>query len=162
MAMQKGTYIYMLKEREHIRCKDEVYKVGYTTDFKGRMRSYPNDNLVMFVIRRDCPALWCTPGWHTVVSCMQPARASHTDGTDAADVTSPDLPNRLTIQGSMGMYMGVFYMGLQSSRVAVVEYLQVSGLDSEHEGVGSGHGVAGDRDKCVVKGGHPASLAGRG
>jgi hypothetical protein len=46
-----GTYLYLLKEREHIRCNDTVYKVGFTTDFGSRMRAYPNGSAVIISLR---------------------------------------------------------------------------------------------------------------
>jgi hypothetical protein len=50
-----GTYLYLLKEREHIRCGDDVCKAGFTTDFACRMRAYPNGSAVVLSmrIRRD-------------------------------------------------------------------------------------------------------------
>jgi hypothetical protein len=46
-----GTYLYLLKEREHIRCNDTVCKVGFTTNFGSRMRAYPNGSSVIVSLR---------------------------------------------------------------------------------------------------------------
>jgi hypothetical protein len=51
MAAHHGTFLYLIKEREHVRCGDSVYKVGMTTDFKSRARAYPNNSIVLLSLR---------------------------------------------------------------------------------------------------------------
>ena len=48
-----GTYLYLLKEREHVRCGDDgavVCKVGFTTDFVTRMRAYPDSSTIILTV----------------------------------------------------------------------------------------------------------------
>lgn len=46
-----GEYVYVIKERENIRVGEEVYKVGFSTDFSSRSKSYPKGSQVQLAVR---------------------------------------------------------------------------------------------------------------
>lgn len=46
-----GEYVYVMKERENIRIGEEIYKVGFSTDFASRSKSYPKGSQVQVALR---------------------------------------------------------------------------------------------------------------
>ena len=46
-----GTYIYLIHVRENVRCKENVYKVGYSDHFSQRVRSYKKGSCLMWSCR---------------------------------------------------------------------------------------------------------------
>lgn len=51
MAQHAGEYVYIIKEREHWRMGEAVFKVGCTGDFHKRARAYPKGSLVIVTMR---------------------------------------------------------------------------------------------------------------
>lgn len=48
-ALQNSAYLYIVYEREFIRLKQDVYKVGYTENIKQRMSQYPKGSIAMAI-----------------------------------------------------------------------------------------------------------------
>jgi hypothetical protein len=42
-------YIYIIKEREFIKTKEEIYKIGRTQNFLNRFKQYPKNSMIIFV-----------------------------------------------------------------------------------------------------------------
>lgn len=42
-------HLYLIKEREFIKTKENIYKIGKTTNIKNRMPSYPKDSRVYVI-----------------------------------------------------------------------------------------------------------------
>lgn len=61
----KGTpgHLYLIKEREFIKTKELIYKIGKTTNIKHRMPAYPKDSR-LFV------ALYCDTDIHRVEKAL--------------------------------------------------------------------------------------------
>jgi hypothetical protein len=73
MAEFRGAVVYMLKEREHIRCRDRVVKIGFSDGFKARMQAYPNDSCVL-------AAYMVTDGRRPQGRLCAPVQAPHRHG----------------------------------------------------------------------------------
>lgn len=43
-------HLYMVKEREFIKTKENVYKIGKSTSIKSRMPSYPKDSVIYGIV----------------------------------------------------------------------------------------------------------------
>ena len=54
--MNISQYIYLLQEREFIKCKENIYKIGKTKQEKfKRFNQYPNGSiLLLYIICNDC------------------------------------------------------------------------------------------------------------
>ena len=52
-------HLYLIKEREFVRSKEPVYKIGKTTNIKNRMPSYPKNSLLIAM-------LYCPTDIHSV------------------------------------------------------------------------------------------------
>jgi len=44
-------HIYVVKEREFIKTKENIYKIGKSTCIKNRMPSYPKDSSILIIIQ---------------------------------------------------------------------------------------------------------------
>lgn len=42
-------YLYLLKEREFIKTKENIYKIGKSCDYRKRFAQYPNDSQIFFL-----------------------------------------------------------------------------------------------------------------
>lgn len=44
MTQKNSGVVYLLREREFIKTKENIYKIGKTRDISNRMKQYPNDS----------------------------------------------------------------------------------------------------------------------
>lgn len=45
----KHGHLYLIKEREFIKTKENIFKIGKSTNIKGRMPAYPKDSLIYVI-----------------------------------------------------------------------------------------------------------------
>ena len=46
-------YIYILIEREFIKTKERIYKLGRTKDWRKRLQQYPNGSVMLLVVETE-------------------------------------------------------------------------------------------------------------